>query len=185
MKNGILSSREMILVVFLLILVMGVVYYTGFYVPLQEELAAVSQQALEIDGQIAGSAAKIASMNAMQAELDEIFSDPHREITEIAPYDNKEVVLNQLNSILRRSEEYSLQFLEPAIQENGTVRRNVVMHFRCADYASAKAIIQSLTQSRWRCLVSNLSVSSSEDILQGMVEVDATITFFESTNLIG
>lgn len=183
MKNSTLSPRDLVLVAFLSVLIIGVVYTSGFYRPLQEELAEVSQQALAVEEQLAGSAAKIASMDAMNAELDAIFADPHGEITEIAPYDNKEVVLNQLNGILRRSEEYTLHFVEPSIQENGTVRRNVIMHFRCGDYASAKAIIESLTESRWRCLVSNLSVSGSGDIMQGTVEVDATVTFFESTNL--
>lgn len=185
MKNSTLSLREGFLVVFLLVLVTAVAYNIGFYQPLQDELATVSRQTQEIEEQIAGSTAKIASMNTMRAELDAIFADPDREITEIAPYDNKEVVLNQLNGILRRSEEYSLHFAEPSIQADGTVRRNVIMHFRCADYASAKAILQSLTQSRWRCLVSNLSVIGTGDVMQGTVEVDATITFFESTNLIG
>ena len=185
MKNTTLSPREWILVVFLLVLVIGAAYYAGFYAPLQEELTAVSRQVLEIEEQIAESAAKIASMNAMEAELDAIFANTDHQITEIAPYDNKEVVLNQLNGILRHSQEYSLHFVEPSIQENGTVRRNVIMHFRCADYASAKEIMESLTESRWRCLVSNLSISGTDDIMHGSVEVDATITFFESTHLRG
>ena len=117
----------------------------------------------------------------MQAELDEIFARPKDEITEIAPFDNKEVVLSQLNGILQRSEEYSLNFAEPSIQDDGTVRRNVAMNFRCVDYKSAKSIIKSLTDSQWRCLVSNLSVSSSGDLMAGSVQVNATITFFEST----
>lgn len=185
MKKGKLSARELIMVVFLLVLVIGVAYYVGFYTPLQEELATISRQCLEIDSQIASSTSKIAAMDAMQAELDEIFARPAEEITEIAPYDNKEVVLNQLNGILRRSEEYSLNFAEPSIQEDGTVRRNVVMNFSCADYASAKTIIQNLTDSQWRCLVSNLSISGSGDVMDGPVQVNATITFFESSKLHG
>ena len=119
----------------------------------------------------------------MQAELDEICARPKNEVTEIAPYDNKEVVFNQLNGILQQSLQYSLNFSEPSIQDNGTVRRNVVMNFSCADFASAKAIINDLTNSQWRCLVSNLSISGSGDVMDGGVQVNATITFFESTKL--
>ena len=43
------------------------------------------------------------------------------EITEIAPYDNKEVVLNQLYGILGRTQDYSLSFTDPDVQEDGTV----------------------------------------------------------------
>lgn len=183
MKNTKLSVREMVMVVFLIVLVVGVVYYMAFYTPLQEELATIASQSANIDSQIAASTSRISAMDTMQAELDEIFARPESEITEIAPFDNKEVVLSQLNGILQRSEEYSLSFADPAINSDGTVRRNVSMSFRCADYESAKSIIRDLTECQWRCLVSNLSLSGSGDLMEGAVSVSATITFFESTNL--
>lgn len=182
-KNSKLSGREIFMVVVLLLLVIGVGYYMGFYTPLQQELATIASQSASVDSQISAASSRIARMDMMQAELDEIFSRPKDEITEIAPYDNKEVVLNQLNGILQASLEYNLSFAEPSIQDDGTVRRNVVMNFRCADYYSAKSIIRSLTDSQWRCLVSNLSLSGGGDIMQGEVQVNATITFFESTKL--
>ena len=183
MKNTKLSGREIVMLVFLVVLVTGLAYYMAFYTPLQEELASIDSQCYSIDAQISNSSAKIASMDKMQAELDEIFARPENEITEIAPYDNKEVVLNQLNGILQRSEEYNLSFADPAIQNDGTVRRNVSMSFRCSDYESAKSIIKDLNECQWRCLVSNLSISGQGDIMEGAVQVSATITFFESTNL--
>lgn len=182
-KSSKLSSREMVMVVLLIVLVIGVAYYLGFYTPLQEELATIASQSSSVDSQITAASSRIARMDMMQAELDEIFARPEDEITEIAPYDNKEVVLNQLNGILQASLEYNLSFAEPSIQDDGTVRRNVVMNFRCADYASAKSIIRALTDSQWRCLVSNLSLSGSGNVMDGEVQVNATITFFESTNL--
>lgn len=178
-----LSARGSILVILFLVLLTGVAYFTGFYKPLQAELTAISNESLQVDAQIASAAAQADAMDAMQLALDEILSQTAGEITEVAPYDNKEAVLHQLNRILRRSEEYSLSFSEPSIAENGTVRRNVVMRFTCADFSSAKAIIQSLTDCRWRCLVGNLSISGAGDVMNGPVEVNATVTFFESTNL--
>lgn len=183
MKNATLSTRDLVMAALLLVLVIGVAYYMGFYAPMQEELAAIARDSAQIDEQIVSASSKIAVMNTMQSELDEIFARPAGEISEIAPYDNKEVVLRQLNGILQQSEEYSLNFAEPSIQEDGTVRRSVAMNFRCADFNAAKAIILDLTEGRWRCLVSNLSMSGSGDVMNGPVQVNATITFFESTKL--
>ena len=183
MKKNKLSLRETLMLVFLVVLLIGVGYYMGFYTPLQDEMASIASQSADCDTMITASMTKVAKMNEMQAELDEIFARPKNEITEIAPYDNKEVVFNQLNGILQQSLQYSLNFSEPSIQDNGTVRRNVVMNFSCADFASAKAIIKDLTNSQWRCLVSNLSISGSGDVMDGGVQVNATITFFESTKL--
>lgn len=182
-KSSKLSSRDIAMVALLVVLLVGVFYYMGFYKPLQQDLANISGQVAEVDTQINAVASKVARMDMMQAELNEIFAQPEDQITEIAPYDNKEVVLRQLNGILQASLEYNLSFAEPSIQDDGTVRRNVTMSFSCADFDSAKRIIRDLTKSHWRCMVSNLSISGGSNIMEEAVQVNATITFFESTNL--
>lgn len=184
MKKSKLSARESAMLVFLLVLIIGVGYYMGFYTPLQKELASIAAQSNDIDTQITTSMAKVGKMNEMQEELDEILSRPANQLTEIAPYDNKEVVLNQLYGILGQTQDYSLNFTDPDVQSDGTVRRNISMTFHCADYEAAKAVISDLTSSHWRCLVSNLSITSDDgNMLEQGVTVTATITFFEHTGL--
>lgn len=188
MKNRSLSARERFMLVFLALLLAGVFYYMLFYRPLQSELASVSAQAATLDAQLQVESAKVASMNNMQRELDEILARPANEITEIAPYDNAKVVMSQLNGILAASEDYSLSFKDPVIGKDGTVRREVAMQFSCTDYASAKSIIEALAASHWRCLINSLSLGSAAEgkngnIAAGAVNIKATITFFESTNL--
>ena len=210
MRNRALSTREILLLLFLVVLLVGVGYYLFFYQPLQAELADLANQSSELDGEIQVAAAKAAYMDSMQAELDEILSRPADQITEIAPYDNAKVVMSQLNGILSASEEYKLSFKDPVIEDNGTVRRNVSMEFLCKDYNSAKAITKSLSASHWRCLINSLSIATSDDgrvflrgqeedpdaaaeeadedvvydgIMSMPVTVKATIVFFESTNI--
>lgn len=208
MGNRALSGRERVMLVFLAVLLIGVGYYMLYFKPLQNELANIKNQSAQIDSEISVAMAKANSMSGMQAELDEIFSRPANEITEIAPYDNAKVVMSQLNGILSASEKYSLSFTDPKIEKDGTVRRTVSMDFSCKDYASAKSIIKSLSSSQWRCLISSVSIAQSENrtyvtpvvnadgeeaeeveeivyngILTGPVAVKATIVFFESTNI--
>ena len=184
MKKGKLSGRESLMLVFLVVLIIGVGYYMGFYTPLQNELSSISTQSAEVDTQITTAMTKVSKMDKMQAELDEILARPADEITEIAPYDNKEVVLNQLYGILGRTQDYSLSFTDPNVQEDGTVRRNISMNFHCESYSDAKKVIRDLTDSQWRCLVSNLAIACDEDdMMEYGVTVTATITFFEHTGL--
>lgn len=184
MKKAKLSGRESLMLVFLVVLLIGVGYYMGFYTPLQNELASIATQSAETDSQITTAMAKVSKMDTMQAELDEILARPAEEITEIAPYDNKEVVLNQLYGILGRTQDYSLNFTDPDVQKDGTVRRNISMNFHCESYADAKEVIRDLTDSQWRCLVSNLAITCDEDnMMEQGVTVTATITFFEHTGL--
>ena len=179
-----LTGRETVMVLFLVVLLIGLGYYMGFYTPLQEELSSISSQCNDVDSQITTAMGKVSQMDKMQAELDEIFARPADEITEIAPYDNKEVVLTQLYGILGRSQRYSLDFTDPSVGDDGTVRRNISMNFTCDNYNAAKAIIRDLTDSQWRCLVSNLSISCEDgDMMQLGVTVTATITYFEHTDL--
>ena len=184
MKKNKLTARESLMLVFLVVLLIGVGYYMGFYTPLQNEMTSIATQSSEVDAQITTAMTKVKLMDEMQAELDEIFARPEEEITEIAPYDNKEVVLNQLYGILGRTQDYSLSFTDPEVQEDGTVRRNISMNFHCESYADAKEVIKDLTDSQWRCLVSNLAISCDEDnMMEFGVTVTATITFFEHTGL--
>lgn len=184
MKKSKLSLRETVMLLFLVVLLIGVSYYMFFYTPMQNEMTSIATKSAECDTAISTSMAKVGRMNDMQAELDEIFARPAEEITEIAPYDNKEVVLNQLYGILGRTSDYSLNFTDPDVQSDGTVRRNISMKFHCDSYQAAKEVIRDLTDSNWRCLVSNLAISCDErDMMQYGVDVSATITFFEHTGL--
>ncbi len=184
MKKSKLTAREGAMLILLVVLVVGVAYYMGFYTPLQEELTSIANQTVDTEMQVTTALSKVGKMNAMQEELDEILSRPEDEITEIAPYDNKEVVLNQLYGILGRTADYSLNFTDPAVGSDGTVRRNISMTFYCESYEAAKAVIEDLTDSQWRCLVSNLAIVAEEDnVLENPVTVTATITFFEHTGL--
>lgn len=182
-KNGI-SRRDAVMLILLVALLVSVVYYMGFYTPLQNEMQDIARQSNEIDNSIAQVSAKLAKMNTMKAELEEIFQRPSDEITEIAPYDNKEVVLNQLYGILAQTDDYSLNFTDPAIGSDGTVRRNITLSFSCSTYPAAKAVLSDLTESHWRCLLSNLSISGSDGfIMDGPVTVSVTMTFFEHTGI--
>ncbi len=158
-----MTSRDRFLLIFLAVLLIGVSYYMFFYKPLQAELANIETQCNETDDQITVAMGKASKMKAMQDELDEIFSRPEDEITEIAPFDNAKVVMSQLNGILRNSEEYELNFRDPVVEKDGTVRRVVSMKFSCPDYNSAKAIIDALTASHWRCLINGISLEADED----------------------
>lgn len=183
MKKSKLSLREFILVGILLVLLLGVCYYMLYYTPLQNDLQSIHNETSEVLSEIELASAKYASMSKMQAELDEIFSNGKDKVTEIAPYDNAKVVMSELNGILSQSLNYKLSFADPVVEADGTVRRTVGMSFSCNGYDSAKRIISNLCNSRWRCLMKNISVSGEDNIVDNQVTCNATIVFFESKNL--
>ncbi|MCQ2463917.1 MAG: hypothetical protein MJ177_11065 [Clostridia bacterium] len=190
MSNSKLSKKDIVLVGLLAVIVIGVVYYMCFLTPLKKEISSVSGQCGELDLQITELEAKAASMDGMQKELDEIFKRPKKEITEIAPYDNAKTVMNFLNGILARSNEYSLSSPDPVIGEDGMVRRVVNLSFTCSKYSTAKSILKSLASWNYRCLLGNVTVSAGDgddgnaaSVNKSGVSVSATMTFFESQKI--
>ena len=187
-----LSSREVFMLIILVVLVVGSCWYMFFYTPLQNEILDIQAKSAQLDTDIATAATKAAKMKSMQEEVDAILARPADEITEIAPYDNATVVIAQLNGILSASEEYNLTFRDVAVNSDGTVRRVINMTFLCESYASARSIVDALSGSHWRCIVNsvNMSVPKKEierddvpNIMKYPVEVTAQVTFFESKNL--
>lgn len=189
MANTRISPRDTILIAVLVIILVGVLYYMLFYSPLQNELDQLALQSSELDTTIAVTAQKVGSMDAMQAELDEIFSRPASEITEIAPYDNAKTMMNFLNGILSRGNEYELSTPDPNITEDGMVRRTVNLSFTCDDYATAKSMLKDLSSWNYRCLLKDVVISAKSEseegggIANGVVTVTATMTFFESQKI--
>ena len=188
MNNISIKPKDAILVAILVIIIIGVLYYLCYYSPLQDEISSVKAQSADLDLTVAETQQKVNSMDAMQAELDEIFSRPKDEITEIAPYDNAKTVMNFLNGILSRANEYDLASPDPEITEDGMVRRSVNLSFSCSDYATAKTILRDLASWNYRCLLQDVVISGDNDggsfgTTGGAVTVSATMTFFESQKI--
>ena len=184
MKKSTLSSREIFMIVFLVLLLVGVCYYMFFLTPLNDEIAQINADSAALDEEITTAEAKVASMKSMQEELDAILSQPKDKITEIAPYDNAKVVMNQLNGILSQGLEYDLAFSDPQFDENGLVRRSAQLRFTSSSYENAKAIITDLATNHWRCVISDISVAAADSSLSAdQITVQAVITFYENSNL--
>lgn len=179
MKKSKLSMREILMIVILSVILLGTVYYLFFYFPHNAEMYNLDNQINEADTQINDAMVKAANKKKMEAELKAIFEKPQDEITEIAPYDNKEAVLTMLYGILSTTKDYSLSFQDPNVEADGTVRRHISMSFSTDTYEDAKEVLQQLSDCPWRCLISNLSITGDEDMLKSGVSVSVNITFFE------
>lgn len=183
MKKQKLSTRETVMIVFLVVLLIAVVYYMGFLTPLQTELARIEGEINNLQTQQESYQEKLAQMNKMETELEELKKIPAEKLTEIAPYDNMVEVLLSLDRYLDvNSETYTLNFDEPEVAEEGTVRRVVKMAFTCKDYNSARSMVDDLTGNKWRCLVGNTIIEAEEEdanIQNNVVNVSLEVTFFE------
>lgn len=170
-----LSLRERVLLVCLAIIAAVSAYVLLFQMPSArraEELEARIAQGGEV---VALLEAKLAEQRRMEGELATL-ADRDDAPAVMPDYDNTQAVMLELHRILAGCREYALSFGTVQAQEDGVVRRQVTIPFTCADYASARAVLEDLHDSDLRCLMEDVSFSQAED---GTVKVTVTMTFLE------
>ena len=166
-----LSARELILLGLLLVLVVVGGYVMLFYLPMNAELERLGQEKESCEEQL-----QVEDKRRMERELDEIFAaDPNP--VSIAPYDNLQPVMFELNAILQSTPEYSLSF-GTVDTEEAIIRRQILLSYTSGSYEGAKAVLQQLHDSAYRCMLDDVSISMGEGD-DGNVSVNASLVFFE------
>ena len=173
MKKG-LTSREKGLLLILILMALVAVYNYAFYIPTQEKITFYNQEALTIDDEILVAEVKAAKLNIMEKELADIKSGDMTNVKELPPYDNSRNVMNSLSAILVNATQYNINFAGTT-EEEGIVRRDVVLTFSTESYAAAKNMISSIYNGPYRCLMKDLNINQSDDVWS----VNVQITYFE------
>ena len=83
----------------------------------------------------------------------------------------------ELNSILASTADYSLSF-STVDASQAIVRRSISMSFTTGSYESAKAVLQQLHDSAFRCMLDSVNISIGQGE-RDTVLVSGSIVFFE------
>ena len=170
------SPRERIIFCLLCLVAISASYISLFYTPMiTQRDKALSEKEL-CDQQYTVATATLANKVKMEEELDIIFSE-NSNPPGLAPYDNQEAVIEELNSIMSSATNYSLSF-SPVDTGKTIVRREVSVNYTCSSYAAAKAILQQLQREDNRCCIGNLTISRAQTP-NGPTSVTAGLMFFE------
>lgn len=170
-----LSSREHFLLMILILLIVASSYIFLFYIPTTEKIADIKIQAEDAKAEIEVAKALLERKHAMETELEEILSGK-KEPVGIAPYDNLQQVMFELNAVLGKTSNYSLSF-GAVDTEHPIVRRTISMSFSCPDYDTASSVLRELCDSEYRCMMDNLTISTGDG--GNAVSVSASIVYFE------
>lgn len=171
-----LTARELILLGMLLVLVLVGGYVMLFYMPMTAELDRLEQEKLSCEDELAVAQIQVEDKRRMERELEEIFAANPNPLS-IAPYDNLQPVMFELNSILQSTPEYSLSFGTVNTEET-IVRRQILLSYTSGSYEAAKRVLQQLHDSAYRCMLDDVSISIGERD-EGNVSVSASLVFFE------
>lgn len=171
-----LSARELILIGMLLVLILVGGYVLLFYMPMNSELDRLAQEQASCEDQLQVAQVQLEDKHRMERELEEIFAANPNPLS-IAPYDNLQPVMFELNGVLQSTPEYTLSFGTVDTEES-IVRRRIQLTYTSGSYESAKQVLQQLHDSAYRCMLDDVSISIGEQDESG-VSVNASLVFFE------
>lgn len=188
-----LTAREWMLLGVLGIMLVVTGYILLFYNPMTSERDRCISETETCRMQIEAANLRIEDKHRMERELEELFAAEVPPIG-IPDYENLKPVMFELNSILSGARSYNLSFSTVDTSQT-IVRRSISMSFTTGSYASAKAILEQLHDSGYRCMMDNVSINFSgdgyrsgwwgdlwgnpEEYIEENVSVNATIVFFE------
>ena len=177
------TAREKVLLIILVLIILGFVYYRFVDQPIRRDLAKADAECSSLQSELAAVGITIGELQRMQDEIDQITASGKNSY--MPSYNSAKAELALLNDILNRSAtQYSVSFTS-VTRSGDQIRREFKLDFTAADYDSVREIIHKLTGVEYRCMLGDCECSVVEARnAQGREEtalsVSTTATFFET-----
>lgn len=175
------TKREKALLLILVCILLGAVYYFLVALPSMNRISAAQEQTALLQDEMMVETARLKQIQEMQQKIEDA-SLRNGFKTEIPAYDNLENVMKQLDTILSSTTDYALAF-SPITEEGSLVYRPIEVQFHCANYGVARGIIDKIYTSPFKSMIDTLSVDNVEyndaDIANSPVEITMTVIFIE------
>lgn len=171
-----MTARELVLLGILAAILLASCYVMLFYLPVTAELERLANEIELCRTQLTAAQQRAEEKQRMERELEELLSQPEPPL-EMPAYDNLQQVMFELNAILASTEEYALSFGTVDAGES-IVHRRISLSFTSGSYDQAKAVLQQLHDSMYRCMLDDLRLSLPSGQRDG-VTVSGSIVFFE------
>lgn len=173
------SKREKILLLVLVLMILGLLYYVAVQKTIVRTTKEAELRIIEAEAALEIEEIKLAKLNSMQQKLDAL-EGGNSVFARIPDYDNIQPLMIELNNILAKAKGYNLSFLDIDFTE-GLARRTINMSYVADNYETAKGILRDLSTCKYKSLVGSVGFSSSgnDNLKNGTVSVRLDITFYE------
>ena len=165
---------EKLLLLFLALILLGLGYYWFVDRPIRESISRSRAEADALWTEKQTVQLQYDRYSKMQEELDDIRASGT--ISRLGSYNNSEQELRELNNILSRTLQYTINFAD-VTREGNLIRRLFTLQFRTPDYETAREVLTLLGRGEYRCIVDSVRCMVEDS---GAVTVNATATFYET-----
>jgi len=172
------TSRELLLIIIAAFLALGIFYYELVYKSVVNSVNTYDVTSLQ--DQLIIEQAKASSEKQMKDAIEAEKANPST--GEVEVYNNLANEVNELGRILNGSaEEVSISWASPTLTDT-TVRRIATISFKAKSYDTARSLIKSINDMKYKNSISKISLAHSTSSTDtSTVTVSMTLTFFETT----
>lgn len=168
------SRTEKILIVVLVVLLLGLVYYQFVDKAVRASVdgAQAEKQALQTEIDIAQM--RVQRLQSLKNTLDQLKEEGR--MTYMASYNNSKPEVAFLNDILADTLSYSIEF-DRVTRSGDQIRRSFKLSYMTSSFRVARNILDELGDGEFRCLVGDVSCAIAND---GTTVVQANAIFYET-----
>ena len=171
------TRDEKALLLLLVIIVIVLAYYLFIYKPVKEGIATANAESENLRSEITIVETKVAKLEKMQSEIDGVMMDEN--VSVMPSYNNKKAVNAFISDILGNLS-YSVT-LSNLTRSGDQIRRNIQLEFTAQSYEEMEEVLDRFNECPFRCLIGNVSCSTSRNRQDDTVySVNMTATFFET-----
>jgi len=172
------TVKERILILLLVLILLGLAYYQFIDQPVRSAIEQAHSEQAALETELTTAKAKLAQLERMQNEIDTVTA--LATFRPMPSYSNREAVNKLLNDVLGTMN-YSIAFSNTT-RSGDLVRRSVSLTFTAPDYRTMEQVFKALADAEFRCIVDNISCSSSggDRYHPRVYNVSMTATFYET-----
>lgn len=182
LQKYILTRSQKILLLALVIVVLAVGYYVGFYLPVEQRIEAADTA--DLDDQIQIEQMKALQIKKMQKEIEE---NKASNAPMVPAYNHFKAETEELNRIFAKAYNFTFEYAEPQV-DGMQIRRAMNVSFTADSFEGAVSMLHEVVEGPYRCLIEDLSIQDDEDLEDGQsedirvhpVSVSFQLTYFET-----
>ncbi len=173
------TLKERLLLLLLGLILVGLAYYQFVDKPVREALSIAEAETESMSVELKTVEAKLERMRGMRSEIEDVTAGGSA--SEMGSYNNSKAEIALLNDILSDAQNYSITFAD-VTRDGDQIRRNFTLQFTTNSYGAMEHILNSLSDSPYRCLIGDVRCNATKDanLMEGTISVNATATFYET-----
>lgn len=171
------TRGEKALLLLLVIILLVLAYYLLIYKPVKDGIETANAESENLRSEITIVESKASKLEQMQNEIDGVMMDEN--VSVMPSYNNKKAVNAFISDVLGNMS-YSVT-LSNLSRTGDQIRRNIQLSFTAQSYEEMESVLESFNACPFRCLIGNVSCSTSKNRQSDEVySVSMTATFFET-----